>query len=130
MPRKAKPITDEEIDQMARALNCSREDALDVIESDRAIDRGERVWFDMDKDAEKEALKDAHKGQKHTVYNFTQRERKANPEKQEIIAKIAEALTADFEGEVSITNKEREVSFKFGENDYSITLVCHRKPKK
>jgi hypothetical protein len=31
---------------------------------------------------------------------------------------------------VEITNKERQIAFKVGENDYEFTLVQKRKPKK
>jgi hypothetical protein len=31
---------------------------------------------------------------------------------------------------VTITNAERQISFKIGENDYELTLVQKRKPKK
>jgi hypothetical protein len=31
---------------------------------------------------------------------------------------------------VEIANVEREITFKIGENAYSLTLTLHRKPKK
>ena len=59
--------------------------------------------------------------------------RAENPTKSGIIAEIAEYLTENcgFATEnVTITNKERQIAFKIGENDYEFTLVQKRKPKK
>jgi hypothetical protein len=58
--------------------------------------------------------------------------RAENPTKSGIIAEIAEYLieNCSFATEnVTITNKERQIAFKIGENDYEFTLVQKRKPK-
>ena len=67
-----------------------------------------------------------------TAYKFSQRERKANPTKGAIIAEIAKFLEENSENaceNVEITNKERQIAFKIGENAYELTLVQKRKPK-
>ena len=56
-----------------------------------------------------------------------------NPVKQTIIAEIEQFLLkndAICAENVEITNKERQIAFKIGENDYELTLVQKRKPKK
>ena len=61
------------------------------------------------------------------------RERKANPTKGGIIAEIAAFLSekSEFATEnVEITNKERMIAFKIGDESYEITLIQKRKPKK
>ena len=58
------------------------------------------------------------------------RERKPNEEKREIIQWIADLLSEKEVKDVKIPKIEREVTFKIGENDYSITLICHRPNKK
>lgn len=68
----------------------------------------------------------------NTVYKFDKRERKVNNVKLELISQIAEFLTNDSENEifdVDITKKEREIDFKFGENEYTLALIQHRKNK-
>lgn len=112
-------------------LKCSEEEAEDIIKWDKVIDQGGRTPYDFDKEKEKEAKKMANAGTR-TVYEFTKRERKENPTKSGIIADLARFLTelSDFATEnVEITNKERQISFKIGEETFELTLVQKRKPK-
>lgn len=122
-----------EKDRLMRILGIDAETAEDVIKTDKMIDRGERTPYDLDPETEKMAKKFANvKDRKPTVYNFQKRERKANPTKGGIIAEIAKFLEemSDFATEsVEITNKERQIAFKIGENAFELTLVQKRKPK-
>lgn len=117
-----------------RLLDCTQEEALDIIEKDKIIDKGGRTEFDLDKEKEKLAKKmanvDTHK--KTTVYKWDKKPRKENPTKAGIIAEIAQFLEENSENAcemVEITNKERQISFKIGENMFELTLVQKRKPK-
>ena len=61
------------------------------------------------------------------------RERKENPTKASLIAEIADFLQKNSENAIEnceITNKERQIAFKIGENSFELTLVQKRKPKK
>ena len=116
-------------------LNCSEEEAEDVLKWDKVIDQGGRTPYDLSPEAEKEAKKYANSREKKkpAVYDFKKRERKANPTKGAIIAELAKFLAEMSENaceNVEITNKERQIAFKIGENDYELTLVQKRKPKK
>ena len=123
-------------EKLMRILSCTEEEALDIIASDKAIDQGKRVEFDLDPEREKMAKKMANVGtKKPTVYKFDTKDkkRKENPTKAGIIAELAKFLEENSENaceNVEITNKERQIAFKIGENDYSITLICHRPNKK
>lgn len=115
-------------------LGMTEKEALDVIACDHEIDRGIAQEFDLDPEREKMAKKfaNATTKKKPTVYDFKQRERKANPTKASIIAEIAKFLAEDSENaceNVNVTNKERQIAFKIGDNDYELTLVQKRKPK-
>ena len=69
---------------------------------------------------------------KRTAYNFSQRERKANPTKATIIAEMFKFLSENAEisaENLEILNKERQIGFKVGENSFEITLTQKRKPK-
>ena len=120
-------------EKLMRILGIDAETAEDVIKTDKMIDKGERTPYDLDPETEKMAKKFANvKDRKPTVYNFQKRERKANPTKGGIIAEIAKFLEemSEFATEsVEITNKERQIAFKIGENAYELTLVQKRKPK-
>jgi hypothetical protein len=121
-------------ERIMRTLGVTSQEADEILAFDKAIDRGERTPYDLPPEKEKEAKKFAnvkdHK--KPTVYNFKQRERKKNPTKSAIITEIANFLRETSENaceNVEITNAERQIAFKIGENAYEFTLVQKRKPK-
>ncbi len=118
-----------------KTLGLSRDDAIQLVLDDKAIDKGEKMDFDLTPEQKKVAKKYTGTGtKKRTVYKFdTAKSKKENPVKQTIIAEIEQfllkndAICAEM---VEITNKERQIAFKIGENDYELTLVQKRKPKK
>ena len=129
--------TKKQIEAMQK-MGLTEEEIADIIKSDEAIDKGERVYFDLDPEKEKEAKKFAKAGTRKapTVYKLDnaegKRSRKENPTKAGIIAEIAKFLAENSENaceNVEITNKERQIAFKIGENCYEFTLVQKRKPK-
>jgi hypothetical protein len=52
-------------EKLMRILGCTEAEAEDIIASDKAIDKGERVYFDLDVETEKQMKKyinvDTHK---------------------------------------------------------------------
>lgn len=126
---------EKQIENIMVNLKCTREEAEDVIKWDKVIDQGGRTPYDLDPEAEKMAKKMANvrERKKPTVYDFKQRERKANPTKGGIISELHKFLVemSEFATEsVEITNKERQIAFKIGEDAFELTLVQKRKPKK
>lgn len=128
--------TETQVHKLMRILGISEEEALQVIADDKAIDRGERMPFDLPIELEKEAKKLANVTTRKapTVYNFdtSKKKRKENPTKSGIISEIAKFLEEKSENaceNVKITNAERQISFTIGENSYEFTLVQKRKPK-
>lgn len=131
-------IDENQIFRIMQGLKCSRDEAIAIYEADKAIDRGERMEFDLPPELEKEAKKMANvterKRKAPTVYNFdtSQKKRKENPTKAGIIAEIAKFLQEQSENaceNVTITNPERQIAFTIGDNSYEFTLVQKRKPK-
>ena len=121
-------MAETQVEKLMRLLQCSKEEAEQIIADDKAIDRGERMAFDLDPKAEKEAKKMANTGTRKTTK--TTRTRKENPTKAHAIAEIAQFLTENGYEMVNITNAERQIAFKIGENDFELTLVQKRKSKK
>lgn len=122
------------LEKNMRLMGWTKEEAESVWEADRAIDKGERVDFDLPPEKEKEAKKFMNAGTRKTPtnYKFSQRTRKENPTKASIIAELATFLRETSENaceNVEITNKERMIAFKIGENSYELTLTQKRKPK-
>lgn len=101
---------------------------------DKAVERGEKTEFDLAPDKAKIAQKFAHAGTRKapTAYKFPQKQRKPNATKGGIIAELAEFLEKhsqfNIEG-LDITNKERQIAFKIGDDAFELTLVQKRKPK-
>ena len=122
-------MTESQIQRIMRSLKCSREEAVEILMADKAIDRGERMEFDLSPEAEKQAKKFANTGTRQTNGQKTERKRKENPTKATVIAELAQFLTENGYEMVEITNKERQIAFKIGENAYELTLVQKRKPK-
>lgn len=127
--------TEKQIENIMVNLKCTREEAEDVMKWDKVIDQGGRTPYDLDPEAEKMAKKmvNVRERKKPTVYDFKQRERKANPTKGGIISELHKFLVemSEFATEsVEITNKERQIAFKIGEDAFELTLVQKRKPKK
>ena len=122
--------------QMAafRKLGYSDAQIEEMLEDDKAIDRGEKMEWDLTAEEHKKAMKNANADEhkKPTAYKFDKRERKANIPKQEIIAEIFEFLTEKCEfspQNVVILNKERQISFDYADEKFEITLTQKRKPK-
>ena len=125
----------EKVKEIMRLLDCTEEEALDVIRTDEIIDKGGRTEYDLPIAEEKAALKmgrvDERKAK--SADNKRGKVRAENPTKSGIIAEIAEFLTekSQFACEnVEITNKERQISFAIADEKFELTLVQKRKPKK
>ena len=119
--------------KMMHLLNCSEAEARQVIEDDKRIDRGEKL-FELTPEQQKISKQYTRTGTRKapTVYNFEPRKRKENPTKQSIIAELAKFLMEQSENaceNVNITNKERQIAFSIGTNNYELTLVQKRAPK-
>ena len=122
-------MAEPQIQRIMRSLKCSQEEAMEILLADKAIDRGERMEFDLSPEAEKQAKKFANTGTRQINGQKTERKRKENPTKATVIAELAQFLTENGYEMVEITNKERQIAFKIGENAYELTLVQKRKPK-
>lgn len=119
--------------QALMKLGLSREEALQTLADDADIDKGKPKDFDLSAEQLKNAKQYTKVGTRKTSTTPTKRERKENPTKALIIAEIFKFLTENDEisaENLEILNKERQIFFKCGENDYELTLTQKRKPKK
>lgn len=120
-----------QVEKLMRVLDLTEEEALQVIADDKAIDRGERMSFDLDKETEKQAKKYANVGTRKSAEKVI-KTRKENPTKATVITEIFKLLNENAEisaENVVILNKERQISFKIGDNSFELTLTQKRKPK-
>lgn len=112
-----------QIQNFMTVLKISEQERQELLAYDKAVDKGTATEYELTPE-QKKISKERRRAENRT-YTFTQRERKADNEKQEIISKIATLFAEN----AVITNKEREVALKIGDNEYSITLIKHRTKK-
>lgn len=128
------PKPDEKwIKSTMKALDLTREEAIEMWMDDHDIDQGKAKDFDLDPEKQKIVKEMTKAGGKARAKETKPRERKPNDEKRTIIQDLNDFLVnncQNYINSVEIANIEREITFKIGENDYSLTLTLHRKPKK
>lgn len=119
------------IEKQMKLLDLTREEAIQLWNDDHDIDQGKPKDFDLTKEQEKESKKARNAGKRKANYSLEgqkKRERKPNEEKRDVIKTFFETAQ-DFYDNVTVENVERQIDFYIGENHYSLTLTCHRKPK-
>lgn len=110
------------IDKLMKTLDITREEALQLIEDDKAIDRGAKM-FDLDPELEK-ASKRARQAPRTTTPTPTKRTKKEDTDKGYLISVIVKALAEC--DKVEITNPERQIDFEFSGRKFRIVLSAPR----
>ena len=106
-------------------LDCDEETAKEIIETDKRIDKGEKL-FELPKDLA-EGAKKARMAGNCNGYTKANREKKVDNDKRAIIqcmTEIAENLADN--GTVNLTNAEREFDFIYKGRKFKIVLSCPR----
>lgn len=119
-------------EKLMRLLDLTAEQAEQLMADDKAIDRGEKMDFDLTAEQQKVAKKMTNTVAKKapTVYKFEKRKNtKENTVKSNLIAELAEFLQEKGFKDVEIVNKERLIAFKNEENGFELTLTQKRKGK-
>lgn len=130
----AKPILNERtIADYMKRNKCDREEAIDLIKYDIAIESGEDTEYDLSEEQE-QVVKSMMRKVDHTKQDGkVKRERKPNELKEAIIAELAEFLREDAQGQVyedvEVTNISRMIAFAVGEKHFELTLIEKRPPK-
>ena len=130
MPSITKKETQKEA--IMRVLGVSSEEADQILDDDKEVDRGKKMDWDMSDAEHRKAMKNANADEHKKPKEPVKRERKANPTKGGIIAGLATFLTenAAFNTQnVQIANPARTVTFQIGDNSFELTLIQKRKPK-
>ena len=117
---------EKKIENLINVLGCSREEAIDIIESDKRIDKGEKL-FELSAEQEKASKQARQADRKPTVYKLDnangKRSRKADTDKQEIMRKLLDCFD---EYNPQIINAEREFTFTYNERKFKIVLSAPR----
>ena len=130
----AKPILNERtIADYMKRNKCDRDEAIDLIKYDIAVESGEETEYDLTAE-QQENVKKMMRKTDHAKIGTVKRERKPNELKEAIVAELAEFLREDAQGQVYddvlITNASRMISFTVNDKRFELTLVEKRAPKK
>lgn len=118
-----------EVKNLMEKLGVTEAEALEIIDSDREVDRGGNP-NPLTKEQEKasKAMRKTSTG----VYKFTKRERKPNEDKREIIEKLklgVALLAGPASTTINVTNIEREFEFYYNGKKYKVVLSAPREKK-
>ena len=115
-----------EKEKALKNLGLTDEEIADVVESDKRIDKGEKL-FELPEELKKGAKKARNAGNCNG-YTKANREKKVDTDKREIINLIAETVeNITDEGTAYINHPEREIEFVKSGRKYKIVLSCPRK---
>ena len=117
-------MNEKQIEKFMKTLDITREEAIQLIEDDKAIDRGAKM-FDLDPELEKSAKK-ARQADRKASSTPVKREKKAKPEKAEICSAMMDGLKSLGVDEFTVNNPEREFVFIHNGTKYKVTLACPR----
>lgn len=116
------------VEELAQRLNISVDEARQVQEDDKRIDRGEKL-FELSPELEAGAKKARQTGTRKVTE--VKRERKPDEDKRELIQYLESSLEDAYPdldlGNITITNPEREMEFTYNGKKYRLTLACPRK---
>ena len=130
----AKPILNEKtIADYMKRNKCNREEAIDLIKYDIAVESDEDTEYDLTEEQTANVKNMMRKVDHAKTEGKVKRERKPNELKEAIVAEIAEFLREDAQGQayedVEVTNKSRMIAFAVGDKHFELTLVEKRPPK-
>ena len=121
---KAINIPDKDIENLMTTLELSKEEAIETWLDDNDYTSNEEVE-ELSKKAK--AIRRYEKSDNER--KKTTRERKVDEEKKRLLLDV-KTLLEGLGANVTNIKNEAEISFLFGENDYTFKLIKHRPPKK
>lgn len=119
---------EKQIAHLMKTLDLTRAEAIEVINADRAIDKGAKLFeLSEEQKAVERTMKQADR-KKNAVNAYGKkvtRERKADNDKREIIQCIDDALCCLVDN-VEVINPEREILLYFNDKKYKLVLSAPR----
>ena len=119
--------TNERIAFLMKKLDCTEEEAKDVIRCDRIIDAdGDPLPQGKEQAAASKKYRSVGT-KKPTVYNLKTKEKKQNTNKRELMEVLRRAVCGY--DNFAVINPERQVRFDYGGKTYEVTLTEKRATK-
>lgn len=114
-------VNEAEIARLMKITNSTREEVLDMLDCDKRIDRGEKL-FELDEELKAGAKKARQAERKATP---AKREKKEDADKQTLLNAMFQAVLPMCDT-YEVTNAEREFLFTYNGKKYKVTLACPR----
>ena len=124
-----KKSEEEQIKKIMKNLELTYEEALEVFENDRAIDKGQKL-FELSEEQKKIAKEMTITTGKTKVDAYGKKsvkQKKVNNDKMEIIEILQKALAENGAIDLQTANAEREFFFVFKDTKYKIVMSVPRK---
>lgn len=118
------------VEYLMKSLDLTREQAIQLMEDDAKIDKGEKLPFETFTKEQEKVAKDMRRVRRAVdAYGKTRTvERKIDVAKEGLIKTLSEFLqTCENMQNITIVNANNEVSFDLGNDNFSLKLVKHRK---
>lgn len=118
------------IQELMELLQCTEEQAKQIIESDKQVDKMTVRECESDLTQEQKAsAKKAKQGdRKPTVYKFDTRAKKADLDKAHLVHLLADCLSmvTKSEEDLVVTNAERQIDFVYNGRKFRVVLSAPR----
>lgn len=118
------------IQELMKLLQCTEEQAKQIIDSDKQIDKMTVRECESDLTQEQKAsAKKARQGdRKPTVYKFDTRAKKSDLDKAHLIHLLADCLgmVTKSEEDLVVTNAERQIDFVYNGRKFRVVLSAPR----
>lgn len=122
-------MTEKEIQKMMKALDLTREEAIEMLMEDEAVDKMSVKEATSDlTDEQKKAVKAVTKATSDKPKTKVKRERKIDEVKKTILTVISNALADELTVSATMEN-EVALHFNYEGADYDLKLIKHRPPK-
>ena len=105
-------------------LGITEQEALQVLEDDKRIDKGEKL-FELTEE-QKANEKQARLTDERVATTKPKREKKVDNQKQDIINTMVGSIINVFGVRVDVANEEREFEFELNDRKFKVVLSCPR----
>lgn len=132
-------LNEKNIADYMKRNKCSREEAIELINYDNAVEGNEETEYDLTAEQEANVKKMMRKTEHAKQDGKVKRERKPNELKEALVATLADYLENECEfdlngeitycGAVEVTNKSRMIAFEVNGKRFELTLIEKRPPK-
>lgn len=121
---------EKKIANLINVLGCSREEAIDIIESDKRIDKGENL-FPLSAEQEKASRQARQADRTPTAYKLDNKDGKRSKKADEVKAGLIELLTEVIKEQpacnsLEVLNAEREFVFSWMGKKFKVVLSMPR----